>query len=266
MRTRVQLAAAIVLLSAASCARQDDPLAGHRVIDLTHPFDASTIYWPTAQGFRLQDEFVGTTDGGYYYAAHGYSASEHGGTHLDAPRHFAAGAHTADEVPLSRLMGPAAVIDISRQAANDADYQLSADDIRAWERYHGRLPAGAIVLVNTGRARFWPDREKYMGTAELGPDAVPLLHFPGISLDAARFMAEHRDIAAVGLDTPSIDHGQSQDFRTHRYLYERNIPGFENVAALDRLPATGATIIALPMKIAGGSGAPLRIIALIPRD
>ncbi len=254
------LAGSLVLASASSAL----DLSGGRWVDLTHPFSAETIYWPTADGFEKETVFEGQTEGGYYYSAFNYRAAEHGGTHLDAPVHFAEGRRAADQIPLERLIGPAAVLDVSSKTAGDRDYQIAPDDVLAWEAEHGRIPAGAIVLFDTGSARFWPDRVKYMGTDERGAGAVAKLHFPGIHPDTARFLAEERAIGAVGLDTPSIDHGQSKDFLTHRVLGERDIPGFENVANLEGLPPTGATVVALPMKIEGGSGGPLRIVAYVP--
>ena len=136
--------------------------------------------------------------------------------------------------------------------------------MRDWEEANGRLPDGAIVLFNTGSARFWPDAAAYMGTERRGPEAVKELHFPGIHPDTAELLANQRKVGAVGIDTPSIDYGQSTDFMAHRVLFAANIPAFENVANLDQLPATGATIVALPMKIRGGSGGPLRIVAHLP--
>ncbi len=235
-----------------------------RWVDLTHPFSEETIYWPTADGFEKETVFEGETEGGYYYSAFNYRAAEHGGTHLDAPVHFAKGRRAADQIPIEQLIGPAVVIDVSSEAEGDRDYQITPDDVLTWEAEHGKVPTGAIVLFNTGSAQFWPDRIKYMGTDERGAGAVAKLHFPGIRPDTARFLAEEREIRAVGLDTPSIDYGQSKDFMTHRILFERDIPGFENVANLDGLPPTGATVVALPMKIEGGSGGPLRIVAFVP--
>ncbi|MBI4520836.1 MAG: cyclase family protein [Gemmatimonadetes bacterium] len=239
-------------------------LAGGRLVDLTHSFDETTPFWPTAEPFRLEVVTAGMTDQGYYYAANNLSLSEHGGTHLDAPVHFAEGRRTTDQIPLEQLVGPGAVVDVSVAAAADPDYQVTTADLQAWEAVNGRLPDGAIVLLNTDRARFWPDAEQYMGTAQRGEAAVAQLHFPGLHPDAARWLVENRSIAAVGLDTPSIDYGQSTAFESHRILFAANIPAFENVASLVALPATGSTIIALPMKIAGGTGGPLRIIAVVP--
>ena len=233
-----------------------------RAIDLTYPFDEQTIYWPTARPFRWERDAWGETPGGYFYASGSYSASEHGGTHLDSPVHFAAGRRTTDEIPLSSLIAPAVVIDISAACARDRDYLLRVADISAWERRHGPIPAGSIVLIRTGWGRFWPDRRRYMGTDAPGDTAN--LHFPGISREAAQFLATARRINGVGIDTASLDYGQSRDFIAHRILSEANIYGLENVANLERLPATGATLIALPMKIRGGTGGPARIIAILP--
>lgn len=233
-------------------------------IDLTHPLNEDAVFWPTAEQFEKTTVFEGETDGGYFYSAFNFSAAEHGGTHIDAPIHFAEGKYTTDEIPVDRLIGPAVVISVSEQAAADRDYQIRVDDITAWEEANGQIPAGAIVLFNTGFAQFYPERESYMGTAERGPEAVVNLHFPGIHPDAAQFLATERSIDAVGLDTPSIDYGQSTLFESHVTLYKENIAGLENVANLDEMPATGATVIALPMKLEGGSGGPVRIIAHLP--
>ena len=156
--------------------------------------------------------------------------------------------------------------DVFAAALQDADYQVTTADIQVWEARHGELPAGAIVLLRTGYGAFWPDAKRHLGTAERDADAVARLRSPGLHPDAARWLADERRLDAIGIDTPSIDFGQSTLFKAHRVLFEQNIPAFENVANLSWLPATGASIIALPMKIRGGSGAPLRIVALLPRQ
>ena len=130
----------------------------------------------------------------------------------------------------------------------------------------GWLPEGAIVLLRTGYEEFWPDRVRYMGTDARGPEAVAELHFPGLHPDAARWLVTSRAINAIGLDTPSIDYGQSTHFESHQVLFAADIPAFENLANLGELPATGFIVIAMPMKIAGGSGGPLRIAAIVPGD
>ncbi len=233
-------------------------------VDLTHPFSEQTIYWPTAERFELEIVAREYTEKGYFYAANNFRAAEHGGTHLDAPNHFAEGRLTTDQIPLDRLIGGAVVVDVTEQVRTNPDYRVRVTDFERFEAAHGPIPRGAIVLVRTGHSRHWPDPEKYLGTAKRGEAALPELHFPGLHPNLARWLIRERSIKAIGLDTPSIDYGQSQDFETHRILYEENIPAFENVAHLEALPVTGAFVIALPMKIEGGSGAPLRIIALIP--
>lgn len=235
-------------------------------VDLSYAYDHRTVFWPTAKPFELTAVAAGMTDGGYYYAANDFSMAEHGGTHLDAPIHFAEGRLTADQIPLGRLIGAAVVVDVSEAAAANPDYQVQVSDMEAWEAEHGSIPDGAILLLRTGWGARWPDRERYLGTVLTGPEAVPQLHFPGLHPDAARWLVERREIDAVGIDTPSIDHGQSTLFESHRILFADDVPAFENVAELERMPSTGAYVVALPMKIAGGSGGPLRIVGLIPRD
>lgn len=253
-----------VLVPATGCASQPDPWPSGRWVDLTHSFSAATVYWPTSTPFRLEPVFVGTTAKGYHYEAYEFRAAEHGGTHLDAPNHFSSNAPAVDQVPLDRLIGPAVVIDVSSKTVENRDYRASLDDLAAWEKDHGKIPEQAIVLVRTGYDRFWPDPARYLGTAERGEAAVAKLHFPGLDPDAARWLAEQRRVKAVGLDTASIDYGQSSHFETHRVLSQKRIPIFENVARLGELPAAGVMVVALPMKIEGGSGAPLRIIAWVP--
>ena len=235
-----------------------------RIVDLSYPFDASSVYWPTAEPFQLETDFEGVTEKGYYYSAFRYRAAEHGGTHIDAPMHFAKGRRSVDQIPLEQLMGSGILIDVTQQAAGNPDYLVSVADIQNWEKRYGRIPANSILFLRTGFGKYYPDRKKYLGTDELGASAVPKLHFPGLDPRAARWLTENRSIKAIGLDTASIDYGQSSLFESHRILFDKNIPAFENVANLDQLPAKGFSVIALPMKIAGGSGGPLRIIATIP--
>jgi len=244
-------------------AQRGPVLPSDRVIDLTYAFDASTVYWPTAEGFKLETDFEGMTDKGYFYSAYRYSAAEHGGTHLDSPVHFAKGRHTVDEIPLEQLMGPAVVVDVTKQCAGNPDYLVSVADLQNWERQNGQIAKGTILLLRTGFGKFYPDRKRYLGTDERGADAVAKLHFPGLDPQAARWLTQNRSIKAIGLDTASIDHGQSTLFESHRILFDKNIPAFENVANLDQLPVKGFSVIALPMKIKGGSGGPLRIVALL---
>jgi len=242
-------------------AQRAPSLPSGRVVDLSHPFDANTVYWPTAEPFKLETDFEGVTDKGYFYSAYRYSAAEHGGTHIDAPVHFAKGHYTVDAIPLEQLMGNGIVIDVTTQCAANRDYLVSVADFENWERRNGRIAPGTIVFLRTGFAKYYPDRKAYLGTDERGADAVPKLHFPGLDPAAARWLTQNRSIKAIGLDTASIDRGQSTLFESHRALFEANIPALENVANLDQLPVKGFSVIALPMKIKGGSGGPVRIVA-----
>jgi len=237
------------------------PFTGGKWIDLTHDFSTNTLYWPTAKPFTLETEFHAHTEKGYFYAANRYSASEHGGTHIDAPVHFSEHGRTLDQLQIDQLTGAAIVVDVSAKAQKDADYQISVADLKAWETKHGHIPRSAIILFHTGYARYWPDAKKYLGTEERGEQAVAKLHFPGLHPDASRWLVAERKPKAVGLDTASIDYGQSTLFESHRILFDQSVPAFENVAGLDQLPSTGAYVIALPMKIKWGSGGPLRIVA-----
>ena len=259
------LVSSIILSSSLYPNASANPFANGKWVDLTHSFDEHTVYWPTAENFKKTTVFEGNTDGGYYYSAYNFSGAEHGGTHLDSPVHFYEGRHSADEVPIEQLIGPAVVIDISKQAQNNRDYQLSVDDIKSWQAKYGPIEPNSIVLINTGSAKYYHDKVKYMGTDKRGQEGVKNLSFPGISPKAATYLAKKLNIKAVGLDTPSLDYGKSTDFASHVILFKHNIPGFENVADLSKLPAKGATIIALPMKISGGSGGPLRIVAFVPK-
>jgi kynurenine formamidase len=234
------------------------------LVDLSHDYGDQTVFWPTAEAFKLEKVADGVTPQGYYYAANNFATSEHGGTHIDAPVHFAKGHWSVDQIPLDRLVGDAVVVDVTAKCAAQPDYRVTTDDFTAWERTNGEIAAGAIVLIRTGYSTFWPDAAKYLGTAERGEAAVAKLHFPGLHPDAAMWLAETRKAKALGLDTASIDYGQSTMYESHRILYERDIPAFENLTNLDRLPPRGAVIVALPMKIKGGSGAPLRAIAILP--
>jgi len=235
-----------------------------KIVDLSHTFSDETIYWVTAKEFELDTVYKGETEKGYYYSANNFTTAEHGGTHIDAPIHFSKTGQTVDQIPLEKLIGKAIKIDVSAKALLDPDYQISIEDFKEWEkREQIKIPEGSIVLLATGFSKYYPDKLKYLGTNERGEEALKDLHFPGLAPEAAEWLIKNRTINAIGIDTPSIDYGQSQFFKSHVVLLSQNIPAFENVTNLDVLPATGFEIIALPMKIKGGSGGPLRIIALV---
>ncbi len=239
-------------------------LASAEVVDLTYALDEKTLYWPSTEGagFELKKLAYGPTEGGWFYSSFAFCTPEHGGTHLDAPIHFAEGKRTIDQVPVRQLVAPVVVIDIAAKAAADADYRLTRDDVLAWEAQHGEIERGTIVMLHTGWGPRWGDRKRYFG--DDAPGRTDRLHFPSYGVDAARLLVEKRGVGAIGVDTASIDYGQSQDFLVHRVANAANVPGLENVANTDRLPVRGAWLVALPIKIGGGSGGPVRIVALIP--
>lgn len=239
-------------------------LASAKIVDLSHAFDASTIYWPNApSGFVLHRESFGKTPAGYFYASNDFCTPEHGGTHLDAPIHFAEGKWTVDQIPLRQLIGPGVVIDAAARAAADRDYRLTLDDLRAWEKKHGPIPSGAIVILRTGWESRWGDKKAYLGDDT--PGRITDLHFPSYGREAAEFLVRERRVGAIGVDTASIDYGPSRDFIVHRTVLGENVPGLENLTNLAGLPETGFWVVALPMKIGGGSGAPLRAAAIVSR-
>jgi kynurenine formamidase len=235
-----------------------------QIIDLTHDFSSETIYWVTAKEFELDTVFNGDTDKGYYYSANNFASAEHGGTHIDAPIHFSKNGQSVNEIPLENLIGSAIKIDVSARALNNPDYLISIEDFTNWEqKQNTKIPDGSIVLLQTGHSQFYPDKIKYLGTDQRGNEAVKLLHFPGLAPEAAEWLVNNRNIHAIGIDTPSIDYGQSQYFKSHVTLLSHNIPAFENLTNLEKLSANHFNVVALPMKIKDGSGAPLRIIAVL---
>lgn len=261
---------AVILFFALACreafAQPEVPVqAVERLLDLTYPYDESTIYWPTAETFSRTPVSWQVNARGWWYASNNYAASEHGGTHVDAPVHFAQGGRTIEQVPLAEWVGPAVRIDVTAACAADRDYRLTVEDIRGWEERHGPIPRGAWVIMYTGiGTRHYPDKLKTLGTERRGPDALPLLHFPGFGLVAVQFLLQERQITGIGLDTPSIDYGQSADFEVHRALCGAGKLAIENLANLDRLPVTGAVLYAAPMPIRNGTGAPARVFAMLP--
>jgi len=237
-------------------------LSSKQMVDMSHTFDETTIYWPTDKNFRWEKNRWGPSPNGYWYASANYAASEHGGTHLDSPVHFAEGGKTTDQIALDRLVGEALVVDVREKCAADRDYLLTADDLKSWEQHNGQIRPGAILVVRTGWGKHWPDKKAYLGTDQAGD--VANLHFPGIGADAAEFLAKERMVVGVAIDTPSLDHGPSKDFKAHRILNAAGIYGIENLASAELLPLRGAALIALPMKIKGGSGGPVRVMAILP--
>lgn len=232
-----------------------------KLVDLTYNFNEKTIYWPNAKGFHYEKDMWKTTPGGYWYAAGNFSAADHGGTHFDSPIHFGKGKMTTDQIPVSKIVGPVVVIDVSSACAKNQDYRATPQDVLNWEKQHGPIAPATIVLFRTGWGKYWPDRKQYLGSDT--PGDVDHLHFPALSREVAELMVQ-RKVDGVGLDTASLNYGPSKDFIVHQVLNGAGIYGLENVANIEKLPARGATIIALPMKIENGTGGPARIIAILP--
>ncbi|MGB5217953.1 MAG: cyclase family protein [Smithella sp.] len=235
------------------------------ILDMTYAYDENTIYWPNAKSFKLTPEFHGITDEGYWYAANFYAASEHGGTHADAPLHFAKNGRTIDQISLEEWIGLAVKIDVRKQCAGNRDYLLSIADIKKWEKQYGRIPAGAWVIMYTGiGTQFYPDPKRVLGTDKKGLSAIPDLSFPAFSKEAAEFLTTKRNIRGIAIDAPSIDYGKSQDFWVHRTICGANKLALENIANLDKLSTKGATLYVIPMSIKGATGAPARVFAIVP--
>ena len=237
----------------------------HRLLDMTYPYDENTIYWPTAKSFHLKKVSWGISEGGWWYASNEFSASEHGGTHADAPIHFAQNGRTIDQIPLEEWIGPAVKIDVTEKCEKNRNYLLTEEDIKDWEKEYGRIPEKAWIIMYTGiDTKYYPDKKKVLGTEKTGEAAIPELSFPGLSVKSLEFLLESRDITGIAIDTPSIDFGKSKDFRVHQVLFAANKLALENIANLDKLPASGATLYVIPMLIKEGTGAPARVFAILP--
>jgi len=262
MKKAICLIAFLMLITMSSVTFGID-LGQYRLIDLTYPYNEDTIYWPTSPSkFNLKQLAYGETEAGYFYSANAFATPEHGGTHIDAPIHFNVKGKTVDQIPLEQLFVHGVVIDVTEKTKRDRIYRLTRDDVLMFEAAHGKITVGTAVLLRTGWGKYWPDTKAYLGNDTLG-DASNLT-FPSFGESAVRLLIEEREVALIGLDTASIDYGPSKDFIAHRIAAEHNVPGIENLANLDKLPVTGFMLIALPVKIEGGSGGPVRVVALVP--
>jgi len=242
-------------------------LADYRIVDLSHAYGEDTLYWPTSptafEKRTLANGLTDDTEDGYYYSAYTVCTPEHGGTHLDAPAHFAADGVSTEQIELNRLIAPAIVIDVTEQAAEDRNYRLTVSDVTEFEAAHGEIAAGSIVLIRTNWSRYWPDAVEYLGDDT--PGDASNLQFPGFGAESTRLLTEERRVAMIGIDTASIDYGKSQDFIAHRIGAAQGVSNLENLTNLSELPPIGSLVMALPMKIEGGSGGPVRVVALVPR-
>ena len=225
-----------------------------RAVDLTHTFTSEFPTFFGTPGIALKKLKDFKTDG---FNLNEWTVLEHAGTHIDAPIHFAASGAGPAELTLEQLVVPLAVIDISARAASDADSQLTPEDIRTWERRHGRLPRGACVALHSG----W---DKHVGSPRFaGKDEKGTFHFPGFHPEATAMLIEQRSIAGIAVDTLSLDHGPSKDFATHTRWLPAGRWGLENVAGLANVPPRGATLIVGAPKVKGATGGPTRVIALV---
>lgn len=244
-----------------ACQQEDQKKA--KILEMTYPFDDSTIYWPTAKPFQLSKVFWGRTEAGYWYAANEFSASEHGGTHVDAPIHFAEGGRTIDQIPLEEWIGPAVKIDVTAKCLANRNYLLQIEDILAWEKKHGQIEPNSWVIMYTGIGTVnYPNKKEVLGTEKIGQEALEELSFPGFSPEVTEFLIKERKIKGIAIDTPSIDYGQSKDFKVHQILCAAEKLAVENIANLDELPEKGAILYVIPMLIRNGTGAPARVFAL----
>jgi kynurenine formamidase len=251
------LALTIFLFAQQRHATVTRPGGFHAILDLTHTINGQVPKFdPSEAGYQAKT--LQTIDKDQYFARY-ISLPEHFGTHIDAPAHFARGLWTVDQIPPERLVAPVVVLDVGASVTGHPDYQVSVEDIASWEQAHGQIPLGAVVMVRTGWDLRWNFSSAYRNA-----DAKGVMHFPGYSLEAAKFLTEGRQALGLGIDTLSVDYGPSKDFPVHHYTLPHSVYHLENVANLAHLPATGATVVVAPMKLEGGSGGPVRILALIP--
>ena len=239
-------------------------LNDYELVDLSYAFNSDAIYWPTQpSGFEKHQLAFGETEGGFFYSAFSICTPEHIGTHLDAPLHFAAEGQATEQIPLERLIVPGVVIDVTAQAEADRNYLLQTRDVLAFEAAYGRIAPSTAVLLRSGWSQYWPDRKAFLGDDT--PGDTSKLGFPSYGFEAATLLIDERHVALLGVDTASIDYGTSTDFTVHRLAAAATVSAFENLMSLERLPPTGFVVIALPMKIEGGSGGPVRVVALVPK-
>ena len=254
----VGCALALALFLFAKRHEKSPQVAGiHSVVDLTHTLDGKTPTYEPSDSPAYQAKAVATVEKDGYFARE-ISLPEHFGTHLDAPAHFVGGLWTVDQIPVERLVAPLVVMDVTAGAKTNPDYQVSLADISKYEEAHGQIPMNAVVMAYTGWDSRWNSPKDYRNL-----DASGVMHFPGYSLDAARFLVEARNALAVGIDTLSIDYGQSKDYPVHHYTLSHSLYQLENVANLDRAPVRGGIVVVAPAKLEGGSDAPVRIFALV---
>ncbi len=224
------------------------------VVDMTHVYDDAFPTYFGAPGITSEQAFNFAENG---FNLFNLSINEHTGTHIDAPLHFSADGQSVDEIPVANLVCPLAVVDIAAKAADDADAQVTPDDLKAWIAANGDIPDGACVAMHSGWAG------KTGGDGYRNADGDGAMHFPGFHVEAAQMLIEDTGAVAMAVDTLSLDHGPSADFATHYAWLPTNRYGIENLAGLDQVPASGATLVVGAPTHRGGSGGPARIFAMI---
>jgi kynurenine formamidase len=230
-------------------------LATARVVDLTHPITPDMPLFPGDEPYASEALSTLEKDA---YRSNRFSMDEHAGTHVDAPAHFTVGTATVEQIAPEQLVGAAAVVDVTAAVAASPDHRVTVDDLRGWEARHGALGARHIVLIRTGWGARWSDPARY-----LNQDPQGVMHFPGVSVEASRYLRE-RGVRCIGIDTLSTDPGQSETFEQHRAFLGAGGYHIENLANLDQLPEAGAVVVVAPLPLARGSGAPARVLALVP--
>jgi len=251
------LALALLLFGQQRPTEAGQPSIFRAILDLTHTVNGKNPTYDLAESADYQVKTIATIEKNKYFARK-ISLPEHYGTHIDAPAHFARGLWTVDQIPPERLIAPLAVLDVSAKVASDPDYRVSMEDIAEWEKVHGHIPDYAVVMVRTGWESRWNSIKDYRNA-----DAKGTMHFPGYSEDAAKFLVTARNVLGLGIDTLSVDYGPSRDFAVHQFTLAHSVYHLENVANLERVPATGGIVVVAPMKLEGGSGGPVRILALL---
>jgi kynurenine formamidase len=231
---------------------------GIRIVDLTYDLNERAPFWPEGtEPFPFHAKAVATFEREGAFARM-LQIPEHFGTHMDAPLHFDPQGESLDQIAVEKFVLPAVVVDVTAAAASSPDYRVTVADLEQWENAHGPMPSGGAVLIHTGWASRWPSQERFMNQ-----DARGVMHFPGLSIEAARYLLDHAHPVCFGIDTPSVDCGSSKDFKVHRLITAAGLYILENLANLHLLPATGVCLIALPMKLQGGTGSPTRVVALV---
>jgi kynurenine formamidase len=231
-------------------------LAFQRVVELSHPIHPGIPLWSGDPPVRFEQTAELQQDG---YFVRSFTMGEHSATHLNAPLSFFPGAAGVDDIPAAALVKPAVMIDARRQAAAQPDFVLTVQNVLAWEEQHGKIPPGCLVLLCSGWSAFWNDPARFLGL-----DTAGQAHFPGFSPAAARFLLEERQIAGLGTDTHGVEAGLDTQFQVNHLALGAGALVLENLAYLEQLPPTGATLVIGVLRLAGGSGSPAAVLAFVP--